>query len=69
MTQALSQIISQKYTHVVLTLKNPGGGDADIACIPSIFIKLLKFFFDESCVISAFTKIFFWEVEDDRNRP
>ena len=31
--------------------------------------KLLKKFFGESCLMSAFTKIFFWEVEDDKNRP
>ena len=31
----------------------------DKACIPSIFIKTSQFFFDESCVISAFTKFFF----------
>ena len=30
-----------------------------MACIPSIFIKTSQFFFDESCLISAFTKIFF----------
>jgi hypothetical protein len=32
---------------------------ADIACISSIFIKTSQFVFDESCVISAFTKNFF----------
>ena len=41
-----------------------GGGwfnpsSMDMACIPSIFIKTSQFFFDESCLISAFTKIFF----------
>ena len=37
-------------------LVHPG---IDMACIPSIFIKTSQFFFDESCLISAFTKIFF----------
>ena len=31
----------------------------DMACIPSIFIKTFKFFFGESGLMSAFTKIFF----------
>ena len=37
-------------------LVHPG---MDMACIPSIFIKTSQIFFDESCLISAFTKIFF----------
>ena len=52
-------------THKVrLTLKDAGGGQndplvTDKACMPSIFIKTPQIFFDESCVISAFTKNFF----------
>jgi hypothetical protein len=47
-----------------LTLKHAGGGgfcpeSTDMACISSIFIKTSQFFFDESCLISAFTKKFF----------
>jgi hypothetical protein len=36
---------------------SPSG--ADIACIPSIFIKASQLFFGESCLMSAFTKFFF----------
>ena len=48
----------------ILTLKDVGGGQndplvTDKACMPSIFIKTPQIFFYESCVISAFTKIFF----------
>ena len=47
-----------------LTLKTAGGGCgmtsvADMACMPSIFIKTSQIFFVESCWISAFTKKFF----------
>jgi hypothetical protein len=55
-------------------MQGGGGGcgktlSTDIACMPSIFIKTSQFFFGESCLMSAFTKNFFWEVEDDRNKP
>jgi hypothetical protein len=37
-----------------------------MACIPSIFIKTSQIVFGESCLMSAFTKIFFgklWMIE------
>ena len=42
-----------------LNPNKPSPSVADIACIPSIFIKTSQSFFDESFGISAFTKIFF----------
>ena len=53
------------HSNETLTLKDVGGGAqndplvTDKACMPSIFIKTPQIFFDESCVISAFTKKFF----------
>ena len=54
--------ISYAYSFM-LTLKTAGVGgfnpsSADMACMPSIFIKTSQLFFVESCWISAFTKIF-----------
>ena len=53
--------------------KKPGGGrilpvGADIACIPSIFIKTSQIVFGKSSLISAFAKKF-GEVENDINKP
>ena len=44
------------------SLKDAGGQNDPLVtdkAMPSIFIKTPQIFFDESCVISAFTKIFF----------
>ena len=58
-TLKINRIIAK----LILTLKDAGGQNdplvTDKACMPSIFIKTPQFFFDKSCVISAFTKIFF----------
>ena len=52
-----------------------GGGDqndplgTDKACMPSIFIKNSQIVFWWKLLDVSFHQIFFWEVEDDRNRP
>ena len=47
----LTKLLWWHYIIDITTLK--------IACMPSIFNKTPQIFFDESCVISAFTKFFF----------
>ena len=69
------EIIFEVNTWWYLTLKDAGGGVqndplvTDKACMPSIFIKTPQIFFWWKLCDFSFHQNFFWEVEDDRNRP
>ena len=58
-------VLCQKQSDCLFNPKRCRGGgqngplDTDSKCIPSIFIKPSQFFFGESCLMSAFTKISF----------